>query len=94
MRLSLRACSLAFAALWGGLMLLVGILNFLFPPYGGEFLRVMSSVYPGYSAAPTFWGVLLGTLLGALDGAVAGFLVGWIYNRFLRWNRHPARPSA
>jgi len=94
MRLSLTACTLAFAALWGGLMLLVGILNILFTPYGGEFLHVMSSVYPGYSAAPTFGGVLVGTLLGTLDGAVAGLLVGWLYNRFLRWNRGPVRPAA
>jgi hypothetical protein len=83
MKLSTKAFALAFAALWGGCMLVVGFLNAVFPPYGAEFLRVMSSVYPGYGAAPTVAGVLVGAIWGVVDGGVAGFLFAWLYNRFL-----------
>ena len=55
----------------------------MFPPYGAEFLRLMSSIYPLYGAAPTVAGVLVGTIWGILDGAVAGFLFSWLYNWFL-----------
>jgi hypothetical protein len=83
MRLSTKASALAFAALWGGCMLFVGLLNVVFPPYGAGFLHLMSSVYPFYGAAPTVAGVLVGTICGILDGAVAGFLLSWLYNWFL-----------
>lgn len=66
----------------------------MFPPYGSEFLRLMSSVYPGYGATPTVAGVLAGTIWGILDGGVAGFLFGWLYNRFLAWGKPPASPEA
>jgi hypothetical protein len=83
MKLSTKASALAFAALWGGCLLFVGLLNAVFPPYGAGFLRLMSSVYPFYSAVPTVAGVLVGTIWGILDGAVAGFLFSWLYNWFL-----------
>lgn len=73
-------------------MLFVGLLNAVFSPYGVEFLRLMSSVYPGYGAAPTVVSVLAGTIWGTLDGAAAGFLFGWLYNRFLMLGG-PAGPA-
>lgn len=83
MRLSTRAFALAFAALWGGCMLFVGILNAVISPYGGEFLRLMSSVYPGSGAGLV--GVLVGTIWGVLDGAVAGFLSLGSITASCRW---------
>ena len=94
MKLSTRACALAFAVLWGGCMLFVGLLNAALPPYGAEFLRLMSSVYPLYDAAPTFAGVLVGTIWGIADGGVAGFVFGWLYNCFLTRGRVPITPVA
>lgn len=94
MRLSTKVFALAFAALWGGCMLLVGLLNAVFTPYGADFLRVMSSVYPGYGATPTVAGVLAGTIWGILDGAVAGFLFAWLYNVFLSRGMRPTGPEA
>jgi hypothetical protein len=73
-------------------MLFVGLLNAVFSPYGGEFLRLMSSVYPGSRAGLV--GVLVGTIWGILDGAVAGFLFAWLYNRFLPLGRPPSGPEA
>ena len=80
MRLSLRAIMLSSAILWGFAMLFVGLVHMAAPSYGGEFLRLMSSVYPGADTAPTLGRVLLGTVYGFIDGAVAGVLFGLLYS--------------
>jgi hypothetical protein len=91
MRPSLRAITFSAAIISGGGMLLVGIVNMAVPSYGAEFLRMMSSVYPGADTAPTIWRVLLGTLYGCVDGAVAGALFGLLYRAF---DHHPAAVTA
>lgn len=80
MRLSIKAMGIAFALLWGGCLLTVGLINLFAPSYGVDFLRVMSSVYPGFYAAHTFGDVLVGALDGLIDGAIAGVLLAWLYN--------------
>ncbi len=87
MKLSIQAFTLAFAALWGSAILLTGLANAVFPPYGAEFLPLMNSRYPGYSAAPTVFSVAVGTACGLLAGGVAGLLFAWLYNRFLSWEK-------
>jgi hypothetical protein len=81
-RLSVRAMTFSAAILWGAAMLLVGLVHLVEPSYGGEFLRMMSSVYPGADTAPTMGRVLLGTVYGLVDGAVAGALFGLLYRGF------------
>ncbi len=82
MRVSLKGITLSSAVLWGGAMLFVGLIHMAAPSYGGDFLRIMSSVYPGADTTPTLGRVLLGTLYGFVDGGVAGFLFGWLYGAF------------
>ena len=41
---------------------------------------MMASVYPGYTAEPSFGQVLIGALYGALDGAIIGVVFAWLYN--------------
>lgn len=82
MRVSLRAVTLSSAILWGSAMLLVGLIHMATHSYGGDFLRIMSSVYPGADTAPTLGRVLLGTVYGFADGAIAGFLFGLLYDSF------------
>jgi len=82
MRVSLKAITLSSAILWGAAMLLVGLVHIAAPSYGGDFLRLMSSVYPGADTAPTFGRVLLGTCYGFVDGGIAGFFFGWLYSGF------------
>ncbi len=53
MQLSAKALAIAFALMWGGAMLCVGVLNLAAPPYGSGFLDGMSSVYPGFHASYT-----------------------------------------
>ena len=52
------------------------------PDYGGDFLRIVSSVYPGADTALKLGRVLLGTLYGFVDGGIAGSLFGWLYSAF------------
>ena len=80
--MSLKAMTLSSALLWGGAMLSVGLIHMAVPSYGGDFLRLMSSVYPGADTAPTVGRVLLGTLYGFVDGGTAGVLFGLLYRAF------------
>lgn len=84
MRLDVRALAIAGALLWGGAMLVVGLAHFVWPGYGGAFLELMASVYPGYHGPAGIGSVLVGTLYGAVDGGLAGLVLGWLYNRLAR----------
>jgi hypothetical protein len=83
MRLSLKSLAFACGLLWGGAVLFTGLINLASPSYGMEYLRLASSVYPGFHNSRTFVDVLVGTGYGLVDGAIAGFLLGWLYNIFL-----------
>jgi hypothetical protein len=83
MQLSLKSMMLA-----GGLFkligfLLVSMLNLLLRPYGGAYLVLLVSLYPGYD--PLNWplALLIGSIYSLLWGAFAGLLFGWLYNRCL-----------
>jgi len=79
MRISVKAVTLSAAILWGSAMLLVGLVHMAAPSYGADFLRAMSSVYPGADTAPMLGRVLLGTAYGFVDGAIAGAVFGLLY---------------
>jgi hypothetical protein len=82
MRTSVKGLTMTCALLWGGCMLLVGLINLADASYGGEFLRMMSSVYPGADTARTLGRVLLGTVYGFVDGGVAGWIFAMLFNAF------------
>jgi hypothetical protein len=63
-------------------MLLVGLIHMVTPAYGGDFLRIMSSVYPGADTTPHPGPVLLGAVYGFVDGGGAGLLFGLLYRAF------------
>jgi hypothetical protein len=88
MRFSLKAVALAGAIVWGGAILLVGLINLAWPGYGLNFLQMTSSVYPWFHATHTVGNVAIGTIDGLVDGAVAGLLFAWIYNSFTRTPSH------
>ncbi|MEZ4413965.1 MAG: hypothetical protein R2910_13330 [Gemmatimonadales bacterium] len=79
MRLDLKALAIAGGLLWGGAVLLVGAAHLVWPGYGGAFLDVVSSIYPGYEVGG-FGSVIVGALYGLVDGAVAGLILAWLYN--------------
>lgn len=82
MRLSIKAITLSSAVLWGLVMLLVGLIHLADPTYGSEFLRMISSVYPGADTTRTMAHVLIGTVYGLVDGAIGGLLFGLLYAAF------------
>jgi hypothetical protein len=81
MRLNIMGLALAAGVLWGVAVLGVALANAIWPAYGAEFLRVMASVYPGYSGEGHVRQVLIGTGYALVDGGVAGALMAWLYNR-------------
>ena len=81
MKLQLKAVAIAAAILWGGAILMVSLGNMLWPPYGGAFLQMVASVYPGYDPASGGASIIIGTLWGLVDGAIAGLIFGWLYNK-------------
>ena len=84
MKLNPKALAYVSAALWGGSVLFVGLLNLAAPDYGREFLELLGSVYPGYTVDRTMPSVLIATGYGMVDGAIGGWLVGWLYNRLVK----------
>jgi len=83
MRLSAKAVAIVCAILWGGCILVVGLVNLAAPAYGINFLHGLSSVYPGFHASRTVLDVLVGAGYGIVDGGVGGFLFAWLYNIFV-----------
>ena len=83
MRLSIKGTAIAAGLLWGGALLLVGLINLARPEYGMNFISMMSSVYPWFHSSHNFASVVIGTIDGLVDGAVAGCLFGWLYNTML-----------
>lgn len=82
MKLSLKAMIVAGALLEAIVFLFISLLNLILRPYGGAYLAMLSSLYPGYD--PINWPVamIVGTVYSLLAGALAGFVFGSLYNFF------------
>ena len=64
----------ALGLVCGLCMLFVGPINLRVASYGTEFLRMLSSVYPGFHDSRTLSDVIVGTIYGFVDGVVVGFI--------------------
>ena len=62
--------------------LFVSLMNLVFRPYGGAYLALFTSIYPGYDPVSVPLGIVVGTVYSLLSGALAGLLFGWLYNVF------------
>jgi len=82
MKLSIKGLTIAGGIIWALAILFVGILNIIFSGYGGEFLKLMASVYPGYKASGEIVDVIVGTLYALVDGAICGLVIAVLYNAF------------
>jgi len=80
MRLNVTALAMTAGLFWGAALLIVAIANLIWPGYGGAFLDLAASVYPGYRPGGGFGSVVTATLYALVDGAVAGAIFGWLYN--------------
>ena len=84
MKLSLRAMIIAGALFETVVFLFISVMNLVLRPYGGAYLAILTSLYPGYD--PVNWpiAIIIGTLYSLLAGGVAGFLFGYFYNLFVK----------
>ena len=55
--------------------LFVSLMNFVLPPYGGAYIALLTSIYPGYDPLSGPLGILLGTFYSLIAGALAGLLL-------------------
>jgi hypothetical protein len=84
MKLSLTAMIIAGALFKAIGFLFISLMNLLLRPYGGAYLALLSSLYPGYDPVSGPVGIIVGTLYSLTAGALAGFLFGGIYNLFAK----------
>ena len=91
MKLSVKALAITSGLVWGGCILTCGLINLAAPAYAGRFLKLMSSVYPGFHNSRTLHDVLVGTGYGLVDGATGGALVAALYNQLT--DRLGSRPA-
>ena len=82
MKLSTKALIIAFALLQAISFLFVALLNLLLPPYGGAYLAILISLYPGYDPVSGPVSLIVGVAYTLLAGALSGALLGWFYNHF------------
>lgn len=82
MKLSLKSMILAGAAFKLIVFIVISLLNLLLRPFGGAYLIMLASLYPGYD--PVNWPIALmvGSFYSLIAGALAGLLFGWLYNLF------------
>ena len=62
--------------------LFISLLNLVLRPYGGTYLAVLTSLYPGYDPVSVPIGMIVGTFYSLLAGGLAGLVFGWLYNFF------------
>ena len=83
MKLSIKATMITCALFWAGWILVVGLINRFVPTYGWTFLKVVSSLYPGYHGVYGLKDLAVGVAYGLVDGAIGGLIIAWIYNMVL-----------
>jgi hypothetical protein len=82
MKLSLKAMIIAGALFKAIGFLFVSLMNLVLRPYGGAYLALLTSIYPGYDPVSGPVGIVVGTLYSLIAGALAGLVFGWLYNFF------------
>lgn len=82
LKLSLTAMIIAGALFKAAGFLFVSLMNLVLPPYGGAYIALLTSIYPGYDPLSGPLGILLGTFYSLIAGALAGLLFGCLYNFF------------
>lgn len=92
-KISVQGLVAASALLWGGFVFLISIGNRFAPPYGAEFLKLISSLYPGYHGDSSWKSVAIASSYALVDGAVGGYLLAVIYNFFCASDKGPSAPS-
>jgi hypothetical protein len=81
-KLSLKAMIIGGALFKAFVFLFISLMNLILRPYGGAYLAILSSLYPGYDPVNVPIAVIVGTIYSLLAGALAGLLFACLYNFF------------
>jgi hypothetical protein len=81
-KLSIKAMMIAGALIKAGSFLFTALVNLLWPPYGGAYLAMLTSLFPWYRPETGAPSLILGSLYSLLAGGCAGALFAWVYNLF------------
>jgi hypothetical protein len=84
MKMDVRATAIASGLLWGGAVLAVEAINMASPRYGSDFLKLISSFYPGYKGRRTPRQVAVGASYAVVDGAFGGLAFALLYNQLAK----------
>jgi len=77
-KLDVKALGLTLGIVWGGSLLVMGLVA-MSSGYGTGFVASVGSLYVGYK--PTLVGSLAGAGLGFLDAGIGGLIIAWLYNK-------------
>ena len=81
MKLSPVRLGCAVSTVWSLCVFGAGLLNLFTQTYGAEFLKLLATIYPGYTYGKWgFGGIIVVTLYAALDAWIVGALLAWFYN--------------
>lgn len=81
--LSPKALAIAVGGLWGAYVFSLGLIltaspNVKFFWVSKEFLEILTTLYPGYSA--TVLGSFIGLFWALVCGALGGAIIAWVHN--------------
>ena len=84
-----KALATSLGVLWGAYVFALGLVLTMFPNLrmfwvSKEFLQILATLYPGYSATPV--GSLIGLFWGTLCGAIGGYIIAILHNYTLENN--------
>src|SRR5262249_16625150 len=80
MKLSIRSMIIAGALFKAVVFLFISLLNLVLRPYGGAYLALLTSLYPGYDPLSLPLGIIFGTFYSFVAGALSGLLFGSLFN--------------
>ncbi len=78
-----KALAISVGVLWGVYVFFLGLILTVFPNakffwVSKEFLEILATLYPGYSA--TLLGSFIGLFWAFICGAVGGAIIAWLHN--------------
>jgi hypothetical protein len=82
MRLSIKGFTLAGAATFGIIMLLMGVVALIKPTWGQEFMAIVGVVHPGANGVAV-GSVLISVVYAVIHGGFSGALFAWLHNLFV-----------
>jgi len=79
--LDVKALALTIGIVWAAVLFLITIVSQA-TGYGIEFLRSISSLYPGFEIS--IKGAFIGAIYGFVDGFLGTYVIAWVYKKLAK----------